>query len=73
MGHEVDPVIVRLFLDRFDGQDEILQEIRTEVKRTNGRVGALEIFNGKLLGALAVLAPALAIGGPILAKKLGLG
>lgn len=49
------PAEIAVILRRLDEQDETLGEIHAHVKQTNGRVLKLELWQARVLGALAVL------------------
>lgn len=47
----MSPQDIRTVLYRLDQQDKHLEEIKTQVKQTNGRVSKLEIWQARLEGA----------------------
>jgi hypothetical protein len=50
------PAEITTILYRLDKQDEVLGEIQHHVSKTNGRVMKLEIWQARVIGAVAVLA-----------------
>ena len=49
------PAEIATILYRLDKQDEVLGEIESHVRATNGRVLKLELWQARVLGAVAVV------------------
>lgn len=49
------PAEINTILWRLDKQDEVLGEIEHHVSKTNGRVMKLEVWQARVIGAVAVL------------------
>ena len=49
------PAQIDTILYRLGKQDEVLSEIQNHVKQTNGRVMKLEVWQARVIGAVAVL------------------
>ena len=65
------PAEIAMLVRRLDQQDEVLGEIKSHVSQTNGRVMKLELWQARVLGAVAVLMFLLtAIAIPVLAAVL---
>jgi tetrahydromethanopterin S-methyltransferase subunit G len=62
----VTPADIAVIQRRLDEQDETLGEILSHVKQTNGRVLKLEIWQARVIGAVAVLTVAAPLGLAIL-------
>jgi tetrahydromethanopterin S-methyltransferase subunit G len=66
LGGAVTPADIAVIQRRLDEQDETLGEILSHVKQTNGRVLKLEIWQARVIGAVAVLTVAAPLGLAIL-------
>jgi hypothetical protein len=51
----MSPEQINTILYRLDRQDEVLGEIQHHVSKTNGRVMKLEVWQARVIGAVAVL------------------